>query len=93
MRLTSELFIAKPELVERTGGKIAVILPDYRECTPQGIGLESHDDIHTGLTLHSVDQRQVAAQFIFIYYIIRCSDLVCFHLILFLVWWLLGSDY
>ena len=77
--LTTQLFVTEPEFIQRTRRKVAVILPHYRETAPKGISLKSHDDIDSGLALHTADQFKITTHPVLIYDIIWCRQLILCH--------------
>ena len=62
VRQAVELVIGQQHLVDRTGGGADAVLPEDWKGAPQGIGLERHDNLHTGLAADPCDEVEVASQ-------------------------------
>ncbi len=81
--LSAKLIVAETHLVERARRGVTHILAHYRECTPEGIGLECHYYLYTGIARNRGNQFKIAAYTVFIYYIIWCGELSGFHIYLY----------
>ena len=79
MYVASELLCAEQKLVDRAGRAVAYVLAYYRECTPQGVGLESHDYLCTAAACHVADKAQIGAQAVFVYYKVRSREVGLIH--------------
>ena len=73
-----ELIDGQQHLVDRAGGGLDAIFPEYIKRAPQRVGLEGHDDIHSRALGHTGNQLDVAAQLLLIHDII--GRLVLFHI-------------
>ena len=79
MGLASEFLATETQLIEGACGEVAVVLGNDRECAPERIGLERHDDVDAGTALDVGYELQIAAKTIFIDNECRCWELIGGH--------------
>ena len=58
----------KNQFVHGTGGAVAAVLLHNRECSPQGIGFECHDNSGATASGDIGNKRQIPAQALFVDY-------------------------
>ena len=67
----TKFIIGQQHLVDRAGRRADAILTEDGERAPQGIGLESHDNLYPSLATHPRDEIQIAPQLLLVDYVIR----------------------
>ena len=76
MHILSEEIKRQLHLIERRSRGGGEIFRNYRECLPQGVGLERHDYLDSGTLLGLFQAAHIAPDAAFIYYVIGCLGCV-----------------